>query len=148
MTEQQRQKEAYTLLPKMYKSISLALSVIFAAAGILFLFIPDSIVVFFNTLSPVFGLPASPIQATGLYVVLAVGYMYLVTLLAYLMYRHPEDPYFPLLLINGKSASSIISFLLFVLHKPYLMFIANCIVDGIIAAGVWALYRKMKVALR
>lgn len=132
----------------MVKSISLALSVIFAVVGFIFLFTPDGVVNFFNAFSPSFGLPESPVQATGLYVALAVGYMYLVTLLAYLMYKHPENPYFPLLLINGKSASAFISLLLFVLHQPYLMFITNCIVDGIIATGVWILYRKMKVVLQ
>ncbi len=146
MNELQEQKTKTTFLPKVYKSISLALSVIFAVVGFIFLFIPDGVIKFFNTFSSSLGLPESPVQATGLYVVLAVGYMYLVTLLAYLMYKHPENPYFPLLLINGKSASSFISLLLFVVHQPYLMFIANCIADGIIAAGVWILYRKMKTA--
>jgi hypothetical protein len=148
MTDTQAQKEKTAFLTRVFKSISVALSAIFAVVGFIFLFIPDGVVIFFNTFSSLFGLPESPVQATGLYVVLAVGYMYVVTLLAYLMYRHPDNPFFPLLLINAKSASSFISLLLFVFHQPYLVLIANCIVDGIIAAGVWVLYRKMRTVLQ
>ena len=41
--------------------------------------------------------------------ILALGYMYLVTLLAGLMFKNPAIPCFPLLLAQGKFASSILS---------------------------------------
>jgi hypothetical protein len=68
--------------------------------------------------------------------------MYLVTLLAYFMYKYPENTLPSMLLMHGKSASSVISFSLFFFHLPSLLFLTNGIVDGTIAIGVFFLYRK------
>jgi hypothetical protein len=112
---------------------------------LIFLFLPDSALIFFNSISGYFGLPQSPVQGTGFYLILASAYMYLVTLLAYLMYRYPEQNIYPFLLAQGKLASSIISIYLFLMHQPYLIYLANFVIDGFI--GIAALYlMKMKKA--
>lgn len=128
---------------RLYKLFSLTAAAIFAVVGLIFLLFPDSALIFFNSISGYFGLPQSPVQGTGFYLTLASAYMYLVTLLAYLMYRYPEQRIYPFLLAQGKLASSIISIYLFLMHQPYLIYFANFVIDGII--GIAALYfMKMK----
>ena len=129
---------------KLYSSVSLCLSLIFAIVGLIFLFVPDDVFLLFNSVSRLLGYPESSLPSFGLYQVLAVGYMYLVTLLAYFMYKYPENKFFPLLLIHGKSASSLLSLYLFFFHLPSLLFLTNGIVDGMIATGVFVLYRKSR----
>jgi hypothetical protein len=131
---------------KVYVSVSLCLSIVFAVVGMIFLFMPDGVFLWFNSISRQLGFPESPLQSFGLYQVLATGYMYLVTLLAYLMYKHPENKFFPILLIQGKSASSLISLAFFLFHLQSLIFLTNGVVDGMIAIGVLILYRKKKGA--
>ena len=86
----------------------------------------------------------SPVTGVNFYIVLAVAYMYLAALLAFLMYRHPENMYFPLLLANGKLASSLISLYIFSIHQPHLIFIVNCLVDGLIGIVALIFYSKIK----
>jgi len=117
---------------------------LFAVTGLIFLLIPDKVLVFFNTLSPFFGLPQSPVISWNFYLILTSGYMYLVTILAFLMFKHPENRTFPFILIHGKVASSVLSLALFLVQAHYLIFLANFIVDGIIGLAVLALYLKMR----
>ncbi len=125
-----------------YRTASLILSITFAVVGLLFLFFSGEVLVLFNRLSESVGIQGGPEQAAGFYLGLAVGYMYLVALIAFLMWRYPQDRRLPLLLINGKAASSILSVILFVRDQPLLIYGTNAIVDGAIAAGVFFLYRK------
>ena len=128
---------------RLYKLFSLTATAIFAVVGLIFLFFPDSALIFFNSISGYFGLPQVPLQGTGFYLVLTSAYMYLVTLIAFLMYRYPEQRIYPFLLAHGKLASSIISICLFLMHQPYLIYLANFAIDGFI--GIAALYfMKMK----
>ena len=129
---------------RLYKIFSLSSLVIFSIVGFIFLLIPGRVLVFFNTLSGYIGMDPSPVTGVNFYLALAVAYMYLVTLLAYLMYRHPENIYFPLLLANGKLASSLFSLYFFSVHQPSLIFLVNCIVDGLIAAAALIFYFKVK----
>ncbi len=130
---------------RSYKLFSLAAAATFATVGLIFLFFPDSVLIFFNSLSGYFGLPQSPVQGTGFYLILSSAYMYLVTLLACLMVRYPEQDNYPFLLAHGKLASSIISMYLFLMHQPYLIYLANFAVDGCI--GITVVYlMKMKRA--
>ena len=89
--------------------------------GIIFGTMPDGVIAFFNNLSKPLSLPGCPEAGFNFYLILAVAYMYLVTVLAVMMYRFPGNKYFPILLINAKLASSIISFALFVSHSRYLV---------------------------
>lgn len=131
-------------LLRLYKIFSLSSSIIFFIVGFIFLLIPNRVLVFFNTLSSYIGMVPSPVIGVNFYVVLAVAYMYLVALLAFLMYRHPENMYFPLLLANGKLASSLLSLYIFSVHYPSLIFVVNCFVDGLIGLVVLIFYRKIK----
>ncbi len=120
----------------MYRSVSLLLSVSFALVGLLFLFFPGGVTALFNGLSPTLNLPVSPADPPGLFRVLAVGYMYLVAALAYLMYRRPSERFFPALLISGKLTTALISLALFLTDGRYLIYMANGVVDGVIALAL------------
>ena len=125
---------------KLYKPISLSLALAFAATGMLFLFAPHNVLALFNSLSSWWGMSQTPETGFSLYLILAVGYMYLVTVLAFLMFRHPENRSFALLLINAKVASSVLSLAFFLLQAHYLIYLANFVVDGLIGIVVLALY--------
>ena len=125
---------------KVYRPLSLALALLFAATGVLFLFFPDDVLSLFNAISSWWGMVQSPVAGFSFYLILAVGYMYLVTILAFLMFRHPENRDFPFLLLNAKTASSVLSLTLFLLHAHYLVYLANFVVDGLIAILVLVLY--------
>lgn len=131
---------------KLYKPFSLVSAIIFAIVGLIFLFIPNSVLVFFNHLSAWVQLPPTPVEAVHFYLILAVGYMYLVTVLALLMYRHPRNSFFPLLLAQGKLASSLLSLLFFLLHQSYLIYLTNAVVDGGIGIAALIFYLKLTTA--
>jgi hypothetical protein len=127
---------------KMYKLVSLLLMLVFACTGLLFLAIPDRVLALFNTFSASWGMAQSPLTGWHFYLVLAAGYMYLVTVLAFLMFKHPENRYFALLLIHAKLASSVLSLGFFLVQAHYLIYLVNFIIDGIIGIVVLALYLK------
>jgi hypothetical protein len=129
---------------KIYKSASFGLMLVFAAVGIIFVSIPDKVLSFFNTLSSFVGMVQSPVAGWNFYLILATGYMYLVTILAFLMFRHPDNREYPLLLTHAKLASSIVSLALFVLNAHYLIYLANFIMDGAIGILVLTLSAKMR----
>jgi hypothetical protein len=132
---------------KWYRPVSLVLAIIFAVTGLLFLFIPDRVVSLFNSFSPELGMVQSPATGFTFYLILAVGYMYIVTVLAFLMFKHPENRTFPLILSQAKLASSILSLGFFVLQNHYLIYLTNFIIDGVIGILVMAFYLKMKGAV-
>lgn len=118
--------------------------VVFGVVGLIFLLIPGHVLVFFNSVSPALGLPEAEIPPTGFYHILAVAYMYLVSLLAYLMYRYPDNKILPLILAHGKLVSSFLSLGFFVLHRNYLIYITNCLIDGAIGFTFLTFYVKIK----
>ncbi len=120
------------------------MAICFAIVGIIFISMPDGVLRFFNSLSPAFAFPQSSLGGYNFYLVLAAAYMYIVSALAYLMYRHPRDRYFPLLLINAKLASSLLSLVLFLADGGYLVYLANFAADAAIGMGVFLLYLTMK----
>jgi hypothetical protein len=129
---------------RLFRSISLILAVIFAATGLLFLLIPDRVLILFNNLSPWLGMSQAPLVGSSFYLILAAGYMYIVTVLAVLMFRHPENHYFALLLTHAKLASSVLSIALFILQSHYLIYLVNFIVDGFIGIVVAFFYFKTR----
>jgi hypothetical protein len=129
---------------KIYRSAGLALAFVFAVVGLLFLFIPDRVVGLFNTLSSSLNMTPAPLPGFSLYLILAVGYMYVVTVLAFLMFRHPENRTFPLLLVHAKLASSILSLAFFLLQAHYLIYLANFVIDGAIGLAVLTLTMKAR----
>ena len=129
---------------KIYKLISLTMVMLFAVTGILFLGLPDKVVIFFNTLSAYLGMRPAPLTGWNLYQVLAVGYMYIVTILAFLMFKHANNLSFPLLLTHAKLASSLLSLAIFLLQGPYLIYLANFAVDAVIGVVVLNLYLRLR----
>ena len=130
------------LLP--YRILSLAMAVSFGAVGLAFFILPDRILEFFNRLSPPLGLSPAPVQSGSFFPILALGYMYLVTLLAGLMFKKPGNPLFPMLLAQAKFASSILSLVFFFGRAPYLICLANAVIDGGIGALVLGLFFLQK----
>ncbi|HTR80501.1 MAG TPA: hypothetical protein VMM58_02650 [Bacteroidota bacterium] len=88
----------------------------------------------------------APEQSFNFYSILAVAYMYLVTVLAYLMFMNPGEARFVWLLINAKAVSSLLSFIFFIVVGSYLICLANGIVDGMIAFGLVILLKKVRIA--
>jgi hypothetical protein len=131
---------------RLYRAFSLALAVIFAAVGLSFLLMPARVIGTFNALSPAFGLDTVPAAGFNFYLILAVGYMYLVTLLAVFMYLDPDSTVYPLLLSHGKIASSVLSFALFAFHRHFLLYAGNGVVDGCIGVVVLIIYLHKKRA--
>ena len=129
---------------RFYRMVSLAMAAIFAAVGLVFLFLPDQALGFFNRLSAPLGLPPAPLHSAGFYPILAAAYMYLVTWLAACMFKKPSHPVFPQLLTQGKLASSLFSLIYFFYRAPYLVCLANAVADGFVAALVLRLYFLQK----
>jgi hypothetical protein len=129
---------------RCYRLVSLTLSIAFGIVGIVFLAIPAQVLGFFNAISLHFGFPESPSQGISFFLILAVAYMYLVSMLAFMMYKNPGNSSFPLLLISAKSASSIVSILFVIVHGHSLIYIVNAITDGSIALVVFLLNRKVR----
>jgi hypothetical protein len=93
------------------------------------------------------GLAPAPARPGSFFPILAVAYMYLVTLLAWLMYRKPHNALLPMLLAQGKFASSILSLVFFFGRAPYLVCLANAVTDGLIGALViWLHFLQKKHA--
>ena len=128
---------------RLYRLASLLMAVAFAVVGLLFLFAPESVIAFFNTLSPRFDLPPAEPSA-GFYLVLAVAYMVVVTVIAGWMFARPANDTLPVLLVVAKTASSILSFGFFTARQPALIYLVNGAVDGLLALGVLLLYLKRK----
>jgi hypothetical protein len=125
--------------PALIRMTGYGLAGTFAVVGIIFLAIPEKVLAAFNWLAAGLGWPLSTTDGYTLYLALAVGYMYLVTLLAWKIARDPGERIYPLLLVHAKAASAVICLGLFALQAHYLLYLANFIVDGAIALFVWRL---------
>jgi hypothetical protein len=126
-----------------YRAFSLGMAVIFAAVGAIFVLMPREMLGFFNVVARRLGMAEGPAERS-FFVALAGGYMYVVTVLAWLMYRAPREKVYPLLLSQAKLASSILSLALFALQAPWLVYLVNGIVDGALGLIVLALYFRVK----
>lgn len=133
------------LLP--YRAVSLAMAVSFGAVGLVFFVLPERTIELFNRLSPPLGLSPAPVQAGSFFPVLALGYMYLVALLAGWMFKRPGNPLLPMLLAQAKFASSILSLVFFFGRSPYLICLANAVIDGGIGAlALWLFFLQKRRA--
>lgn len=121
------------------RMVGTSLAGTFAAVGVIFVAIPSKVLAAFNWLSGGMDWPASTIQPYTLFLALALGYMYIVTLLAWQMARHPDVRVYPWLLVQAKGASAVICLGLFAIQDQYLLYLANFVVDGAIALFVWYL---------
>lgn len=127
-----------------YRFASLVMAACFATVGLAFFAAPGPILEWFNRLSAPLGVTPAPVQAGSFFPILALAYMYLVTLLAGLMFIRPGNSLLPKLLAHGKLASSILSLVFFFGRAPYLICLANAVVDGGIGALALWLFRLQK----
>lgn len=126
-----------------YRALSLGLALIFALVGAVFLLLPHGTLVFFNSMSRRLGMAEGPTDR-WFFSVLAVAYMYVVTVLAWLMYRSPREKAFPFLLAQAKLASAALSFLMFAIQGPWLIYLANGVVDAAIGILVLTMYFRVR----
>jgi hypothetical protein len=115
----------------------MVLAATFALVGVVFLVIPGGVLGAFNWAARPLGLPQSPTAAFTLYLALAVAYMYVVTVLAWQIARHPDVRAYPWVLVQAKAASALVCLALFAVQEQYLIYLANFAVDGAIAVCVW-----------
>lgn len=125
--------------PQLITATGYSLAGTFAVVGLVFVAIPGKVLAAFNWLGDGLGWPASSTEPYTLFLALALAYMYLVTMLAWQMARHPEIRVYPWLLVHGKAASAVICLGLFAVQDQYVLYLANFVVDGAIALAVWAL---------
>ena len=128
----------------VYRAVSFAFAVVFVVVGLLFLIAPDGTLSLFNLFARRLGLAEASGGDNRFFAGLAVAYMAVVTALAWSMYRRPDERIYPRLLVLAKTASSLVSFGLFFLHKPLLISLANGVVDGGLALFVWLLARSRR----
>ena len=133
---------------RLTKATGYGLAATFAIVGLIFVVIPARVLAAFNWLAEGLGWPVSTTQIYTLYLALALGYMYLVTILAWQMARHTQVRVYPWLLVQAKAASAIICLGLFALQDQYLLYLANFAVDGAIAVLVWWLCLRTSAAHR
>lgn len=128
--------------------VAYGMTAVFAAVGVVFLAAPGGVIAFFNILSGPLGMRPAPVFGASLYSALAVAYMSLVTTFAWNMARRPKEDVFSRLLVQAKLASALASLGLFAICGPYLIFLANGIIDGSIAAVVYFWFRRSGSAAR
>lgn len=134
--------------PRAKRVAAYGMAAVFAAVGGLFLAAPGSVVSFFNQLSIPLGMRPAPAAGPSLYSALAGAYMYMVTLLAWNMARRPKEDIYPRLLVHAKLASALLSFGLCLIYAPYLVLLANGIIDGLIGAVVHIWFRRKGTIVR
>jgi hypothetical protein len=133
---------------RLYRAVALVLAASFAVTGLVFLAAPAQV----NVLLGALGLGGQAMPAadlgSGLFRGLAGTYMYLVSLLAWMMFRRPAEAVWPALLAQAKLASAVISVVLFSAHQPYAIYIVNGVVDGLLGVLALALRRQAVRAFR
>jgi hypothetical protein len=117
------------------RTAGLAAAAVFAAVGLCFFLLPGGVLGFFNRLSGPLGFAPAPAAASPFFVALASAYMFIVTMLALNMHRHPGNPAFASLLAQAKLASAGLSLILFFAAGRPLILLVNAVVDGSIGLG-------------
>jgi hypothetical protein len=128
-----------------YRAFSLGLAVVFALVGGVFIFLPRGMLAFFNGVSRRMGMSPGPAELS-FFGVLAAAYMYVVTILAWFMYRFPGERIYPLILGQAKLVSSLLSFGMFFFQAPWLIYLVNGIVDGGLGLVVLMMFFRVRTA--
>jgi len=130
-----------------YRLSALFMMIAFIIVGLLFFLMPDGVLSFFNAISGQLGMEKILLQGKSFFLILATAYMYIVSLLAFFMFKYPDHQFPPLLLTNAKLASSLLSFGMFFGYQSYLIYLINGLVDGAIGVFVLFLYLRMRKEL-
>jgi hypothetical protein len=131
-------------MTKYVRWFGLTGAIVFAFVGLVFVSIPEGVLSFFNVFSGFFHMKPAPVAFPGFYLILTAAYMYVVTFVAFKIFRHPENPAYLVILANAKIASSILSLVLLCRDAFYLIYIANFAVDGCIGLLALWFYTRMK----
>lgn len=131
---------------RLVRLSGIGLAVIFGVVAVIFLVIPGDVLRAFNWLARELHWPQSPTAPFTLYLALTVAFMYVVTVLAVQIARRPDERVYPWLLAQAKAVSSLVSIGLFALQAHYVIYLANFLIDGSIAAFVWWVCLRQKAA--
>ena len=119
--------------------------VVFALGAVDFLVFPTVTLNVLNSAGNLFAMPAIPSRVVEFWAVLAVAYMVLVTAFCWEATKQAGvDPQPVRFLIVGKTASSLVSLLYFLVVVHAFAFLANFLVDGFVAAGTFLLLRSYR----
>lgn len=132
-------------MKKTIKLFGFFCAITFSIVGLVFLLMPEGVLSFFNSLSSLFHLNQTPIVFPGFFLILSVGYMYVVTFIACQIFRNPENSLLLLLLANAKIVSSLLSLFLIFRDNFYPIYFTNLLADGLIGAAAIYLYLKVKI---
>lgn len=129
-----------------YRILMLVLFWLFLLAGISFYVAPNNVIGIFNSVSLHLGhFQTLPPNVEKFYLDLAVAFMACVTAIAYLISRDvAKNLNLTPVLIVGKTTSSLISLVSFVLYQKALLYLANFVIDGSIVLIVLAFYLPLK----
>lgn len=114
----------------LYRIFSVVLAVAFAAVGLLFLLLPDTV--------------DGAAGGNRFFLALAGAYMFVVTVLAASMARWPDQPIYPLLLCQAKGASALLSLAFYLLQEPLPIYLANAVVDGALSLLALVMLRGIR----
>jgi len=142
--------ENLTSKQKNYKVLMTLLSWIFLIVGVLFYIIPNHVIGIFNIISNRTGyFQLLPPSSEKFYLDLAVAYMACVTAIAYMISRDViRNINLTPVLIVGKTTSSLLSLISFILFQKSLLYLSNFIVDGAIVLIVLVFYLPVKKELQ
>ncbi len=129
-----------------YRVLMLLLFWLFLIAGLTFYIVPNHIISVFNAVSEKIGYFQSiPPNMEKFYLDLAVAFMACVTAIAYLISKDVlKNLNLTPVLIVGKTTSSLISLLSFILYQKALLYLSNFVIDGSIVLIVLAFYLPLK----
>jgi len=111
----------------------------FALFGVLFAFAPEATLHTFNRWGEWFGITTMlPPEGVGLWRVLTIAFMMMVTVLAFWgSVRTPAQHALLTVLIIGKATSSLVALAFYFWERPLFIYLLNFVVDGAIALLVW-----------
>jgi len=135
-----------TLKQKNYKVLMTLLFWIFLTVGVLLYIVPNQLIGIFNIISDKIGYFQSlPPNLEKFYLDLGVAYMACVTAIAYMIRRDVvKNINLTPILIVGKTTSSLISLVSFLLYQKALLYIFNFVIDGGIVLIVLFFYLPVK----
>ncbi len=134
---------------KNYRLLMTLLFWTFLIVGLMFYFIPNPIINVFNIISGKIGyFQPLPQNIEKFYLNLAVAYMACVTAIAYMISKNVlKNLNLTPVLIVGKTTSSLISLVSFILYQKSLLYLSNFVIDGSIVLIVLVLYMPVKKEL-
>ena len=129
---------------KAFRLFSLGMAGVFIVVGGIFLFAPGSVYTFFNALSERLNLRPAPVVGANFFLILTSAYMYVVALLAFFIYRHPQEKRLSLLLCHAKLFSALLSLGFWLFLQPFLLYLTNAVVDGSIGVVYGLAYMRLR----